>query len=68
VRLEGPIRSLTLICPVRAFFVDGEQVVTSFATDYRKMDCEDLQEGQRVKVRGRRQLNGVVLATRIERD
>jgi hypothetical protein len=68
VRLEGEVRSLTLICPVRAFFVAGEPIVTSFATDYRKMDCEDLREGRRVKVRGIRQLNGVVLATRIERD
>jgi Domain of unknown function (DUF5666) len=68
VRVEGPIRSLTLICPVRSFFVEGEQVVTSLATDYRKMDCEDLEEGRRVKVRGFRQVNGVVLATRIERD
>jgi Domain of unknown function (DUF5666) len=66
--VEGPIRSLTLICPVRSFFVEGEQVVTSLATDYRKMDCEDLEEGRRVKVRGFRQVNGVVLATRIERD
>jgi hypothetical protein len=53
---------------VRSFVVDGEPVVTTFATDYRKMDCEDLREGQRVKVRGFRQPNGVVLATRIERD
>jgi hypothetical protein len=53
---------------VRSFFVDGEHVVTAFATDYRKMDCEDLREGQRVQVRGFRQPNGMVLATRIERD
>jgi hypothetical protein len=53
---------------VRTFVVKGEQVATSLTTEYRKMDCDDLRDGRKVKVRGFRQPTGVVLATRIERD
>jgi hypothetical protein len=68
VRLEGRISSLSLACPVRTFVVDGQQVMTSPSTHYRDMDCEDLRNGREVKVRGVRQLGGVILATRIDDD
>jgi hypothetical protein len=42
--------------------------MTSPATDYRGMDCEDLRNGREVKVRGVRQIGGVILATRIDDD
>jgi Domain of unknown function (DUF5666) len=51
-----------------AFSVDGQAVATSASTDYRGMDCEDLKNGRRVKVRGVRLVTGVVLARRVDDD
>jgi Domain of unknown function (DUF5666)/Viral BACON domain len=68
IRFEGSIAGLNQTCPVLSFSVDGRAVVTDAATDYRGLRCSDLRDGLRVKIRGLRQPNGVVLATRIDRD
>jgi hypothetical protein len=49
--------------------VSGTRVVTDRKTDFaRKLDCKDLQSGLRIKVKGKGQADGTVLAQRIERE
>jgi hypothetical protein len=66
VDFEGRVAGVTGQCPTLAFTVSGTRVAIDRDTDIRRGDCRDLSDGDRVRVRGVRRLDGVVAATRIE--
>jgi hypothetical protein len=68
VEIDGRMSQLQGSCPTVRFVVRGEQVRTTPATDFRKMDCGDLRNGWNVDVRGVVENDGTILATRIDRD
>lgn len=53
-------------CPELVLRVDGMTVATTRDTDFRRRRCSDLSSGDRVKGRGARNANGVVIADWIE--
>ncbi len=68
VHLDGVVSALTGRCPNLQFTVAGAAVVTNPSTDFHKKgSCEDLSNGDGVKVDGVRQ-GGVVLAQAIQID
>lgn len=69
VELSGHIGSIDGSCPDLTLIISGTRVVTDRKTDYgKKTDCGDLQRGMDVKVKGKRQTDGSVLAEKIERN
>jgi hypothetical protein len=68
VTLDGAIANLSGSCPNRTFTLAGTLIVVNGATDYeRRRDCSDLRDGRSVRVRGRGQADGSILANRIDR-
>ena len=65
VRVEGRLATLAGSCPAVSFSVGGTAIVTNSGTDFR-LACSSLNNGAAVRVRGRAQTDGTVLATRIE--
>jgi hypothetical protein len=70
VRVEGGIAGLSSLasCPSVAFTVAGQAVTTSGSTRFDDVSCSGLANGLRVEVRGVRQANGSIRATRVKRD
>jgi hypothetical protein len=68
VELDGSVASLAGSCPNLSFRVRGQRVVTNSATIFDDGRCTDIRNGRSVEVRGRRQPDGSVLATRVEVD
>ncbi|MBI1873927.1 MAG: hypothetical protein HYZ58_02710 [Acidobacteria bacterium] len=66
--IEGAISALSGSCPTLSFLVAGKPVVTNSATRYDKTSCGELRNGLRVEVKGARQSNGSILATRVKRE
>lgn len=66
--VEGAISSLSGSCPTLSFLVAGKPVVTNNSTRYDKTSCVELRNGLRVEVKGARQNNGSILATRVKRE
>ena len=66
VELEGPMSAPTGVCPAIRFTIGSTVVNTSAQTEFRT-SCAGLIGGSRVEVKGRRQANGSVLATRVSR-
>jgi hypothetical protein len=65
--IEGALGGLSGTCPAVRFGVNGFQIVTSGATEFKNGGCSALRNGDKVKVEGVRQANGTVLATEVER-
>ena len=65
-RLEGSIGGLGGACPSIGFSVAGSTVSTSASTRFDDA-CSSLKNGDRVEVRGVRQANNVVAASRVEK-
>ena len=65
-RLEGSIGGLSGACPSITFSVSGSTVSTSASTRFDDA-CGSLKNGERVEVRGVRQTNNVVAASRVEK-
>jgi uncharacterized protein DUF5666 len=65
-RLEGSIAGLGGACPSLTFSVSGSTVSTSASTRFDDA-CSSLKNGDRVEVRGVRQTNNVVAASRVEK-
>jgi hypothetical protein len=65
--LSGTVSGLTGSCPSISFTVRSMVVRTSGATDFRDA-CSRILNGSRVEVRGTRDANGQMLATRVELD
>jgi Domain of unknown function (DUF5666) len=67
VEIEGRLARLTGDCPLVMFAVGDASVKTNTVTN-TDGGCSDLRNGLRVEVKGRRQSDGSVLASRIERE
>jgi Domain of unknown function (DUF5666) len=65
--VEGPVTRLTGECPVM-FFAVRLTVVRTNAVSNIDDGCSDLENGVVVEVQGKRQRDGSILATRIERE
>lgn len=65
--IEGSLGGLTGTCPAITFSVNGFKVLTSASTEFKDVSCSALKSGDRVDVKGTRQADGSVLATRVER-
>lgn len=65
-RLDGSIGGLGGACPAITFSVSGSTVSTSASTRFDDA-CSSLKNGDRVEVRGVRQANNVVAASRVEK-
>jgi len=65
-RLDGAIGGLGGACPAITFSVSGSTVSTSASTRFDNA-CGSLKNGDRVEVRGIRQANNVVAASRVEK-
>ena len=65
-RLQGSIAGLGGACPSMTFSVSGSTVSTSASTRFDDA-CSSLKNGDRVEVRGVRQTNNVVAASRVEK-
>jgi hypothetical protein len=65
--IEGSLGGLTGTCPAISFNVNGFRIVASTSTEFKDVSCSALKSGDRVEVKGTRQANGSVNATRIER-
>ena len=64
---NGSISALSGSCPSVAFVLEGRTVETDRRTDFKKLDCGDLRRGMSVKVKGKLQRDGSVLAERVEK-
>jgi hypothetical protein len=65
VEIEGTVARLTGDCPLVRFAVSNAIVRTNTVTN-TDGGCSDLRNGLAVEVRGRRQSDGSILASRIE--
>lgn len=68
IELEGSVSDLAGSCPALRFALRADIVVTNGSTQFKKVRCGDVRNGLKVEVRGRRQVDGTVLASRVERD
>jgi hypothetical protein len=68
IDLSGVISDLSGGCPQRAFLVNGTAVVTDSRTSYVKTDCAGLSNGGQVEIKGLKQPDGSVVATKITLD
>lgn len=66
--IEGVVSGLTGQCPAIVFTVQGTRVTTTGATSFRDMSCAAVADGMRVKLRGQRQADGSILASRVEEE
>ena len=65
LEFSGIVASLFGFCPTLTFMLGSEAVVTNGLTVYREGDCGGVAVGSRIAVRGARQPNGTVLASRV---
>ena len=68
VRLEGKVSALSGACPSLRFTVQNRLVRTDGDTEFRHGKCSDTKNGESVDVRGFRQADGSIDATRVEFD
>jgi Domain of unknown function (DUF5666)/Putative binding domain, N-terminal len=68
VELSGRAFLVVGSCPSLRFFVSGSLVTTNEQTKFRHGSCRDIENTDRVNVKGRRQTDGSVLATEVELD
>jgi len=66
VELKGAISSVRVGCPTPTFVVNGTTVTTTASTQFKDGSCASIASGRQVKVKGTRQSNGTVLASRVE--
>lgn len=68
VELKGAIADLAGVCPSISFAISGSPVATNAATEFEGGACSTLKNGDKVEVKGTRQSNGTVLASKIEKE
>ncbi len=68
INLNGRVSALSGSCPSRTFTLEGRTIRTNGATDFRKGNCSQLDNGDRVEVDGLVQADASVLATRVTFD
>jgi len=67
VELKGAMSGKGGACPTLSFIVSSTPVVTSASTEFKDTACASLANGTSVEVKGTKQSNGSVLATRVEK-
>ena len=65
--IEGSMGGRAGTCPSLTFGVNGFSIATNGATDFDGTACTAFKNGDKVNVKGIRQANGSVLATRLRR-
>lgn len=65
--VEGSLGGLSGTCPAIHFGVNGFQVITSSSTTFDGVACGSLKSGDAVDVKGTRNSDGSVAATRVRR-
>jgi hypothetical protein len=65
---EGTVSGLTGTCPNLTFTVQSTRVTTNNATAFDDITCATFVNGARVEVKGERQTDGSILASRVEGD
>jgi len=65
VELEGPVGGMKGTCPSVTFGVKGVSVLTSVSTAFEGGSCTALKNGDKITVKGIRQADGLVAATRV---
>ena len=68
VELKGVMSGKTGACPALTFSVASTTVMTNASTLFKDASCTSLANGNSVEVKGTRQSNASVLATRVEKD
>jgi len=68
VELKGAPSGVTGTCPAVTFTVSSTTVTANAATKFDGVACTALASAGRVEVKGTRQTNGSVLATKVEKD
>lgn len=66
--IEGSLGGLSGACPAIHFGVNGFQISASASTTFDGVSCSALKSGDKVSVKGTRQADGSVAATRIKRQ
>jgi Domain of unknown function (DUF5666) len=66
--VEGAVGALAGSCPSLTFTVNATTVSTDAATRFKEGTCSQVTNGVRVEVKGVRQSNGSINATRVELD
>ena len=66
-RIEGTVSALSGTCPVISFTARNTSVTTTSATRFDD-GCSAVVDGSRVEVRGIRQTNGSIVASRVKLD
>lgn len=65
--VEGVVENMTGTCPNLQFTVQGKKVTTNSRTDFDDGACENIRNGQRVDVEGRKE-NGALVAKEVDLD
>ncbi len=66
VRAEGAVSGKTGTCPALTFMLGTTRVVTNASTRFDGIACTAIADARRVEVRGTRQPNSDLLATKVE--
>jgi Domain of unknown function (DUF5666)/Putative binding domain, N-terminal/Viral BACON domain len=66
INLDGRVSGLQGSCPSLTFTLEGRTIRTNGQTDFRKGNCDKLENGDKVKFEGLSQADGSVLATKVE--
>jgi hypothetical protein len=56
------------ICPIVSFTVADRLVRTTADTEFKERRCGELKNGMKVRVRGVVQVDGSIIATKVEKD
>ena len=65
--IEGSLGGLRGTCPAVSFGVNGFSVTTSASTTFEGATCLELKSGNKVTVKGTRQADGSVAATKVKK-
>jgi hypothetical protein len=66
--LKGAVAALTGTCPALAFTIQGTKVTTTTATSFDKVTCASVKNGSVLQIKGTRQTDGSIAATRVKID
>ncbi|HET7220756.1 MAG TPA: BACON domain-containing carbohydrate-binding protein [Vicinamibacterales bacterium] len=66
VEFSGLVSALLGRCPDLRFTVDANVVITNHDTKFKGGKCGDIENGTRVRVKGRRSVTGIVTAREVE--
>lgn len=66
--IEGSVGGLRGVCPVVSFSVNGFSVTTNASTTFEGGTCSSLKSGDKVTVKGVKQADGSVAATRVRKN